>query len=166
MATLTPAEVTTIQTEIEPIASKRARLLLAMKRLLETIKSSRGYNTDVTEVSFDIRGWQAKSTPETPIIYIIDDTTDIKRHAGSIREHKWIIRLFGVVREMDFIAFEKFISDVEEALKDNNTLFGQCNMMEVIEISTDNQFFSELTGNHLYEIVVEVLFTRKFGEPK
>lgn len=166
MAILTVPEVQAIQAEIVNIRSKRMRLLRSMQLLLQTITKSRGYNTDIVEVSFDVKSWRDKSGPQTPVAYIIDDTTILRKHAGCIREYEWTLRIFGVVREKTIQEFEEFISDIEEAIYDNNTLFGEANLMWIPEITTDNQLFSGLDGTHLFEAATSVAFTRRYNRPK
>ncbi|MDZ4810753.1 MAG: hypothetical protein SGI96_21160 [Bacteroidota bacterium] len=161
-----PPKVAEFQAYIETIDSKRMRILEAMRLLLREVKVENGYKTEIMEVSYDVKMWRDKSIGQTPVVYIIDDTSNLVTHAGHIREYVWNIRLFGVIREKTIVEFEEFISDMETAIYDNNTLFGQCNLVRVREISTDNQLFSELDGTHLFEMNAEVLYTRKFDRPK
>jgi len=160
MAQLTFPEIEAIQTYLAPITSKRARIMEAMRKLLETITVEKGYTVDVKEVSYNVKSWRDKTTAQCPVIYIVDNTTQITRHAGCVREYKWTLALFGVCREMDIVDFEKFLSDLETCLNDNNNLFGEINKMEVDEITTDNQLFSGLDGTHLFEFSVGVEYTR------
>lgn len=160
MAALTVAEVQAIQAIIQPIPSKRMRLMRGLKELLSTITTDRGYSKGVTEVTFDVKGWQAKTGPQTPCIYIIDDRQTITRHAGCVREYVHSFRVFGVVMDCTIEQFEAFISDVEQCLYDNNTLFGQVNKLEVPEVSTDNQLFSEQEQKYCFEVVVDCEYTR------
>ncbi len=160
MAALTAEEVTAIRTYLATINSKRARVLEAVRMLTETITTERGYTQSVKEVSYNVKGWRDKTTPQTPVIYIVDDRTQITKHAGLVREYAWTLRLFGVCRELTLPDFERFLSDVEQCIYDNNCLFGECNKMEVDEITTDNQLFSGLDGTHLFEVSVTVEYTR------
>lgn len=162
MAALTIIEVQAIQTTINTLRSKRARILKGLQLLLQTITMDRNYSDTVEEVSFNVKGWRDKTTDQTPVIYIIDDATDIVRHAGMIREFSWKIPIFGVVKGVDMMAFEEFIADIEECIYDNNSLFGNVNKMEINSISTDNQLFSQMMddGPHLFELVLDIQYTR------
>ena len=160
MAKLSNTEIQEIQTTVNQYRSKRMRILKALELILATIDKNRGYASNIIEVSFDVALWRDKSNGETPIIFIVDDTTNITRHAGCVREYAWRVRLFGVVRDADIIDFEEHIADVETCLYDNNTLAGQVAKVEVDEIITDNQLFSELEGTHLYEMILSIEYTR------
>lgn len=166
MPALSQAQVQAIQAQLLPIKSKRFRLMEAMRLLMESVTITNGYNTNVIEVSFDVKSWRDKSAPQTPVVYIIDDFTKITKHAGCVREYEWTIRLFGVCREKSMQEFEEFIADLEEAIMTNNSLFGEVNLMWVPEITTDNQMFSEFDGTRLYEMTVVLAFTRRFDMPK
>lgn len=163
MSRLNQAEIQAIDAEISPITSKRARILEAMRLILQTITTIKGYSESVCEVSYDVKGWQEKSEDQTPVIYIIDDTTEITKHAGCIREYEWRVRLYGIYRGGDnsIIDVEKFITDIEQCIYDNNTLASQVNKMEILTVTTDNQLFSVQQDTHLFEIVVGVEYTRK-----
>jgi hypothetical protein len=163
---ISPAQVAIYQAEIQAHQSKRIRVLEALRLILATITKDNGYLTDVMEVSYDVKSWRDKSVGQTPVIYLVDDTTFLVTHAGCIREYQWMVRLFGVIRERTIIEFEQFMADVEEAIYDNNTLFGQANLMRVENISTDNQLFSEIDGTHLFEMETKILYTRKYNKPK
>lgn len=155
-------QVQSIQAQLALLHSKRAKIMQGLKLLLPTITKTNGYTSTVEEVSFDVKGWRDKSAEQTPVIYIIDSLTKIVRHAGTVREYDWQIPVFGCYKAVDIITFEEFISDIEQCIYDNNTLFGQVNKMEVDQVLTDNQLFSELneSGTHLFEISLLVQFTR------
>lgn len=160
-------KVQEIQTEVNAINSYRGRILRAMQLVLETITKSNGYGTTVEEVSFDVKEWRKRINFNCPVIYIIDDVTQTIRGVGGTREKSWIIRLFGVHKEAEYIwEFEEFISDIEQCLHDNQTLCGQVAKVEVGDITTDNQLFSEISQNRLFEMEVEVMFTRCFNNPR
>jgi hypothetical protein len=144
------------------IPSKRGRILKALSLLLPTITKTNGYNNSAEGVSFDVKSWADKTEDQTPWIYIVDDKTQITRHAGQMREFVWDIRLFGVLKGKDIMTFETFITDIEQCIYDNNSLFGNVNKMEVEEVTTDNQLFSEIndSGAHLFEMVVKMEYTR------
>ena len=161
MACLTRPEINYIRDKVDGLQSKRAQIMESLRLTLETIKKKRGYDNDLCEASYDVKGWDAKSEDQTPLLYLIDDTTSVVRHAGCIREYTWNIRLYGVYRQGDMLAFEEFISDVEQCIYDNNTLNSLVNKCEVISITTDNQLFSAQTDTHLCEIVCAIEYTRK-----
>lgn len=166
MAQLTIPEVQAIQAELNVLKSKRARLFKAMLKLLETITKDRGYTQTVMEVSEKVALWRDKAKEHTPVIFLIDDETQIVPHAGKVREYLWNMTVFGVVREMDEVAFEEFIADIEECIDDNNTLFGQINKMEVTNILTDNQLFSGQDGTRLFSLDVRLEYTRGARQPR
>jgi len=163
MAALTIPEVQAIQAQLATMQSKRVRLMKGLEALLKTITTAKGYTTNVESVSFDVKSWRDLPADQTPVIYIVDGSTQITRHAGCIREYVWKIELFGCVKDKDFISFEEFISDVEQCIYDNRSLFGEVNKMEIVDIVTDNQLFSEINGNgsRLYSMFVDLEFTRK-----
>ena len=163
MATLPQPEIIEIKNEISAIPSQRARILEAIRLILSTITTGRGYSKTVCEVGYDVKGWQTKSEDQTPVIYIIDDTTDITRHAGCVREYRWRVRLYGVFKggNNSIIDVEKFITDIEQCIYDNNSLAAEVNKVEVDSIATDNQLFSVQQDTHLFEIVLLVEYTRQ-----
>ncbi len=163
MATLPQAEVIAIHDQIKDMKSHRARILEAIRLILETITLDRGYTKDIYEVSYDVKSWKDKSEDQTPTLYIIDDATSITRHAGCIREYIWNVRIYGVFKGGDgsIIALEEFISDVEQCIYDNNSLVSEVNKTEVLSITTDNQLFSVQQDTHLFEMVLGVEYTRK-----
>jgi hypothetical protein len=168
VASLTQSEVADIQTALASLKSKRARIMVALKSLLATITKDRNYTQNVMSVGFDVKGWRDKTEEQTPAVYIIDSNYRITKHAGCIREYEWTIPVFGVVKGIDIVAFEEFLADLEEAIYDNNTLFGQVNKMEIDQTLTDNQLFSELndSGAHLFELTLNVEFTRRARDPR
>lgn len=166
MAKLTATEVQAIQERLKEIKSKRFRILEAMSYALGTINASRGYTSTVLEVSYDVKNWRDKAKAQCPLLYVVDDSSRQIRRAGAAREVIWQIRIFGVFADATQQAFEEFISDVEECLDDSNSLFGQINKMEWIDITTDNQLFSQLDGKRLFEMIVEVEYMRGARNPR
>ncbi len=141
--------------------------MVALQSMLQLVKKANGYNHTVQNVSFDVRGWDDVIEAETPIIFIVDDRTEnIKRYAGRGREYVWNIRLFGIVKERTFIEFEEIITDIEKCIEDNQQLVGLISKMEVDQVVTDNQLFSEKDGTHLFEIEVKVEYIRCLGDPE
>ena len=165
-STLTRPEINHFRNQILSLGSKRARIMEALRLILTTIHTKRGYSQTVCEVTYDVKGWDSKSEEQTPVLYIIDDTTSIVRHAGCIREYTQNIRVYGVYRQGDILKFEEFIADVEQCIYDNNTLLSEVNKTEINQITTDNQLFSVQNDTHLFEMVVSVEYTRKAREAR
>lgn len=145
------------------IKSRRAQILVVLKDVLSTIKKSNGYTLSVDEVSFDVNSWNARTSSNTPVIYIVDDidTTEIK--AGKTRFVDWKVQLFGVVKKRSFIEFEQFISDIHECIEHNYNLGGVISKVEVTGIKTEGQLFSEKEQTHLFEIDLKIEYVRCHG---
>lgn len=138
------------------------RILAAIEILMNSISIANGYKSNVLEVSFNAKNWRDKTRGNTPTVFIVDDVTSVVRHAGHVREYTWSVSLFCVLRDASVEEFEDFIADLETAVYDNNTLFGQVNKIEINEIMTDGQLFAELTdtGTKLVSIDLDILYTR------
>lgn len=158
-------ELNAIYNQVKDISSRRARIMESLRLILDTLKISNGYTQDVCEVSYNVKGWKDKAEAETPVIYIIDDTTHIVRHAGCIREYVWTIRLYGLFRQGGIIDLEQWLSNVEQCILDNTSMAGQVNKTEVVQIVTDNQLFSVQNETHLFEMVLNMEYTRKYDDP-
>ena len=156
-------DIVLIQQQLATMPSKRSRILKGIELLLKTVDKDNGYIVGLRNVSFNVKGWQDLPEDQTPVAYIVDSNTMIVRHAGCVREYTWDIEVFGCVKGKDIWDFENLIADVEQAIYDNNTLFGECNKMEVENILTDNQLFSQTqqNGAQLFSMVVKMEFTRK-----
>lgn len=156
------------QAQLALMPSKRARILRGIELLLKTITKDAGYVEGLQNTSFDVKSWRDIAADQTPIAYIVDSNTVLVRHAGCIREYVWDIEVFGCVKEKDIWTFENVIADIEQAIDDNNTLFGEVNKMEVENILTDNQLFSQVQSNgaQLFSMIVKVEFTRKARNPR
>ena len=161
-------QVQAIQAILVPMPSKRARILRGVEELLKTVTKDNGYNIGLQNVSFNVKGWQDLPEDQTPVAYIVDSNTLLIRHAGCVREYVWDIEVFGCVKGRDIWDFENLIADIEEAFDDNNTLFGQVNKMEVENILTDNQLFSQTQNNgaQLFSMIIKMEFTRHARRPK
>jgi len=165
MAKLTNAEMLEIYNQVKDIPSRRARIMESLRLLLNTLTLDKGYSQDICEVSYDVKGWKDKSEDQTPVIYIIDDTTQITRHSGCIREYIWTIRLYGLFRQGGIVDLEKWLTDIEQCIVDNTTMAGQVNKTEVVQIITDNQLFSVQNETHLFEVILNMEYTRKYTDP-
>lgn len=163
MSQISIPEVQQIQTLLAQMPSKRARILKGLELLLKTVNKDNGYVVGLTNVSFNVKGWRDLPADQTPVAYIVDSNTILVRHAGCVREYIWDIEVFGCVKDKDIWDFENCIADVEQSIYDNNTLFGEVNKMEVENILTDNQLFSQVQDNgaQLFSMVVKMEFTRR-----
>lgn len=157
-----------IQADLATMPSKRARLLKGLEYLFKSVTKGNGYIVGAENVSFDVKGWRDLPADQTPVVYLIDGVTLPVRHAGCVREYVWDIEVFGCVKDKDIWTFESFISDLEQAIDDNNTLFGEVNKMEVENILTDNQLFSQIqeNGAQLFSMIVKLEFTRRARNPR
>lgn len=161
-------QVQAIQAILVPMPSKRARILRGVEELLKTVTKDNGYAVGLQNVSFNVKGWQDTPEDQTPVAYIVDSNTLLVRHAGCVREYVWDIEVFGCVKGRDIWDFENLIADIESAFDDNNTLFGQVNKMEVENILTDNQLFSQTQNNgaQLFSMIIKMEFTRNARNPR
>jgi len=167
MPQATAAQIDIIVATFTNMKSRRAKILTALHGILELVKKSNGYNHTLQNVSFDVRGWDTVVEAETPIVFIVDDkTSSIKRHAGRQREYIWQIRLFGIVKERTLVEFEEIITDIEECIENNYTLAGTVSKVEINQVVTDNQLFSEKDGTHLFEIEIAAEYIRCHGSPE
>ena len=156
-----------IDAKIENIQSRRGKILVAIKEYLKLIKRENGYNHSIRNVTFDLRSWDSVVESETPILFVVDDKTNsIVRHAGRNREYSWMVRLFGIVKERNIIEFEEIISDIEDCIENNFNLGGVVSKVEINQVITDNQMFSEKENTHLFDIELEVEYVRCHGDPR
>ena len=142
-----------------PPRSRRGKILVNLQRQLETISIANGYASDVYKVTTDVKSWQATPETETPVIYIIDENTDYNYHAGKTTEREWTIGIYGVMKNKEQTDMEELIADVEECLFNNVTLSfdsikGPISHLRILNITTDNQFFSEIEGSQLFKMTI------------
>jgi hypothetical protein len=159
-------EVQATQTLLNTYRSHRARIIQGMVELMKTVTSSRNYSFDLVTVTTDAFPWEDATVGQTPAMWIQDLQTDVVNHAGCIREYTMTLALYLVCREMDLVAFEECIADIELAIGDNNSLYGQVNLMRVPQVNTDSQYFKRLDGTHVAQLIVQAVYTRKFNQPK
>lgn len=161
-------DVQAIQAQLATYSSKRVRIIKGLEALLKTVTKDNGYVVGLQNVSFDVKTWRDVSADQTPIAYIVDSNTVLIRHAGCVREYVWDIEVFGCVKDKDIVDFEQCIADIEQSIDDNNSLFGEVNKMEVENIMTDNQLFSQIQNNgaQLFSMVVKMEFTRNARNPR
>lgn len=138
--------------------SRRGKILLNLQKQLETITTGNGYTNNIYKVTTDTRNWSDTPEPETPVIYIVDESTGYTYHAGKTTEREWNIALYGVMKNKSQIEMEEFIADVEECLMKNVTLafdgVGVVSHSRITDIVTDGQFFSEIEGTQLFRVGV------------
>ena len=151
--------------------SRRARIIEALVKQLKTISIANGYYTNVNEVSLDVKNWQDKPEAETPVLYVIDERTAPQYHAGRTLEVSWFFGIYGYMRNKSQYEMEEFIADIEKCLDNNRQLSfngerGLVNHHRVIDITTDNQMFSEIEGSQLFKIGLEILYTRCVEDPR
>lgn len=145
--------------------SRRGRILKNLKRQLETITVANGYVNNVQKVTFNARNWAEYPVAETPILFIVDDTTQYAYHAGKLTERTWDLGIYGFMRDKTQEEMEEFISDIEECLVKNITLTfdniypGPVAHMRIKNIITDGQMFAELEGSQLFKMTISVIYT-------
>lgn len=147
-----------------PPKSRRAKILNNLQRQLETITVANGYSREVYKVTTDVRNWRDTPEAETPTLYIIDDDTDYRYHPGKLTERIWRVDVFGVMRNQTQLDMEELISDVEECLQANVSLyFSDTGKViahhRIVNIKTDNQLFSEIEGTQMFKVSLELLYT-------
>lgn len=147
--------------------SRRMKILEAIKGILNQITIINGFSYDIDEASFDVNAWRDRLEGDTPAIFVVDDSTpSITRMAGKQRQYKWKVLLFGVVKGMDIYQFEDHLADVQECVELNGYLGGLVSKIEINNIITDNQLFSEKEDTHLYEIELQVEYIQCHGNPR
>lgn len=147
-----------------PFLSRRAKIMFNLQRQLETITKQAGYSRDVYKVTTNVKEWRATPEAETPVLYIIDDNTDYRYHAGRLTERTWTISVFGVMKNQTQMDMEEMIADIEMCLQANVTLAFPdtgpvCAHHRIMNVVTDNQLFSEIEGSQLFKMTIDVLYT-------
>ncbi len=166
MPCIDPVVLRQFAADVSGVKSRRMRIMLVLKKILETIKKSNNYTANVDQVSFDVKSWRDRTSENTPVIYIVDNNQVPTRHAGKTRTYIWHLLLFGVVKEEDIETFEEFLADIEECVELNGWLGGIASKSEVNDIKTDNQLFSITERTHLFEMHIQVEFCRAHGDPR
>lgn len=145
--------------------SRRAKILNNLKAQLETITVANAYATTVHTVTQNVKNWADTPEAETPVIYIIDNSTVAKYHPGKLLEWEWSVSLFTVMKNRSQEEMEELISDILECLYKNVTLADQTGTertasgLRVENITTDGQFFSETEGSQLFRVDLQILYT-------
>lgn len=149
------------------LCSRRMKILEAVKGILNQITKTNGFCHDIDEASFDVNAWRDRLEGDTPAVFVVDDgTPSIVRMAGRQRQYKWKVLLFGVVKGMDIYEFEAHVADVQECVELNGYLGGLASKIEVNNILTDNQLFSEKEDTHLYELELQIEYIQCHGDPR
>lgn len=154
-----------------PPLSRRAKILMNLQSQLQTITTANGYSRDVQTVTTNVKPWSATPEAETPVIYIIDEKTEYRYHAGKLTDRSWIVGLFLVMKNKTQLDLEEMIADIETCLFKNSRLAFPATItlnnpsgavashMRVLEIITDNQLFSEIEGAQLAKLSIEIIYT-------
>lgn len=147
-----------------PPRSIRGRILNNLQRQLETITVANGYSQFVYKVTTDVKAWRDTPEAETPVLYLIDDITDYRYHAGRLTERAWTISVFGVMKNTSQMDMEELISDIEMCLQANVSLWFEdtgkvLQHHRITGILSDNQLFSEIEGTQLFKINLEMIYT-------
>lgn len=150
------------------MASRRGLILANLQRQLETITTGNGYSRTAYKVTTNVHNWHETPAAETPVIYIVDESTQPKYNAGKLLEFEWQVGLFTVMRDRTQLEMEDFVSDIVECLFKNVTLafddVRAISHLRVLNIVTDNQLFSEIEGSQLFKITLELRYTSCVGQ--
>lgn len=150
------------------MASRRGQILANLQRQLETVTTGNGYSCTVNKVTTNVHNWHETPAAETPVVYIVDESTHPKYNAGKLLEYEWTVGLFVVMKDKSQLEMEDHISDLIECLFKNVTLaFDNARAvshMRVTNIITDNQMFSEIEGSQLFKISLELRYTACVGD--
>lgn len=147
-----------------PPLSRRAQILNNLQRQLETITTGNGYSRNVRKVTTNVKNWRDTPEAETPILYLIDDSTNYRYHPGKLTEREWTISIYGVMKNQTQLDMEELIADIETCLFRNSRLAfpdtgAVAAHMRIQEIVSDNQLFSELEGSQLFKLTVTIIYT-------
>jgi hypothetical protein len=153
-----------------PSPSRRGQILVALQKQLETITTANDYSISVYKVTTAVKSWQDTPVAETPVIYIIDESTRPVYHAGKLNEFEWQVGLFVVMKDRTQVEMEEHISDIMTCLFKNVTLYDAdtqtrtISHLRILNIVTDNQLFSEIEGAQLFKITLEIRYTACVGD--
>jgi hypothetical protein len=144
--------------------SRRGQILLNLQAQLAKISVANGYTIDVKNVTQDLKNWTDTPEAETPVIYIIDNSTVPKYHPGKLLDWEWSVSLFAVMKNRSQAQMEELISDIMECLYKNVTLADDSGArtishMRIENIVTDGQFFSQHEGSQLFRIDLQLIYT-------
>ena len=159
MAQLTLAQFQAGQERMKEIRSKRWRILEGLRYILTTIQKSAGYTQDVMTVKDSMDSWRDVAAANSPALFVIFDRQRLVKHAGTVREYVMRVSIFGALKDLSPQQVAEFHTDLEECIYDNNTIFGECNKIEVPDIATSSRF-ARVDGFDLFEFGLDVEYTR------
>lgn len=145
--------------------SRRAKIMVNLQKQLETITAGNGYSRSVHTVTTQVKNWEDTPAAETPVIYLIDNSTEPKYNAGKLLEWDWSMSLFCVMKDCSQVEMEEFISDVMECLYKNVTLADlttgerTISHLRIENILTDGQFFATHEGSQLFRVDLSLIYT-------
>lgn len=158
---LTVPEVQAIQAKIQPLPSKLLRCWKGLEELLKTVDKAHNYSQDTQEVDSDQKDWAQVDGAHCPRLEVSFDEQSVTYHAGCVREYTYQFQIYGLTRDLDRDQFAIYMAEVETAINDNNSLFGQANKMEVPYVLADQQFFPRIDGARMFMMTVKVESTRE-----
>lgn len=153
-----------------PTPSRRGQILTALLKQLQTLTIANGYTFDVYKVTTAVKNWENTPEAETPVIYIVDESTKPVYHAGKLNEFEWQVALYSVMRNRTQVEMEEFISDIMQCLFKNVTLYDPdtevrtVSHLRILNIISDNQLFSEIENSQLFKITLEIRYTACVGD--
>lgn len=153
-----------------PPNSRRARILNNLVRQLQTIKTTDplNYSRNIYDATTSVKTWAQTPESSTPMIYVIDEDTQIQYHAGTTLEMTWNISLYGVMKGTTQLDMEEFISDIMVCLSANARLSfedtgPQISHIRIRNIITDSQLFSEIENSQLFKMTVSLIYSPCYG---
>lgn len=152
-----------------PPNSRRGQIFNNLIRQLQTITTDNGYAQNVISVSYIVKTWAQLTEPETPALFIVDETSQWKYHAGQRQEVTWQISIYGVMKNKNQFDMEELVSDIALCLSKNVVLSftdtgGVCSLIEIKDVVTDNQMFAEIDGSQLFKVIILVKYAPLYGQ--
>lgn len=144
--------------------SRRGRILENLMAQLSTITKVNGYSEDTVEVSMNVRNWHERPAAECPVIFVVDESTTPIYHPTKTLEMEWQVALFAYMRDRTQIQMEEYISDIIQCLFRNVTLADtpggtkSISHLRILNITSDNQMFSEIEGSQLFKITLNLKY--------
>lgn len=151
-----------------PANSRRGKILENLIRQLQTITTANGYVNNVHTVTTAVTDWRNKPKAETPIIFVVDESTRYDYSPGRLTERTWTLGLYVIMRNSTQSQLEEFITDIELSLNANQRLAfddtgAVCAHHRIRNIVTDNQLFSLIDGTQMANITIELIYTQCVG---
>ena len=115
-----------------------------LERQLKTITKTNNYSHDVYDVTTNVRDWRSAPEAETPLVFLVDESTNYIYHAGKLTERIWTIGIYVVMRNSTQGDLEEFLTDIEQCLQENQTLYfsdtgSVCSHHRIMNIVTGKQ---------------------------